>query len=71
MNHQEPRVSIAVLSWNSKDITKDCIESILENVKVPYELILIENASHDGSAEMIRKDYPQDKFPQIISIFND
>lgn len=66
-----PRVSIAVLSWNSKQITKDCIESVLREVKIPYELILIENASHDGSAEMIKQDYPAERFPQIISVFND
>lgn len=66
-----PRVSIAVLSWNSKQITKDCIESILREVTIPYELILIENASHDGSAEMIKQDYPNERFPQIRTVFND
>lgn len=67
----KPKVSIAVLSWNSMQITQDCIESVIKEVKVPYELILIENDSHDGSADMIRERYSQDKFPQIISVFND
>lgn len=66
-----PTVSIAVLSWNSKQITQDCIESILKELHdISYELILIENGSHDGSAEMIRDHYPSEKYPQIISVFN-
>lgn len=70
-NNESPIVSIAVLSWNSKQITQDCIESIIENVKIPYELILIENGSHDGSAEMIKDKFPSERYAQIRTIFND
>lgn len=66
-----PILSIAVLSWNSKEITKACIESIIKNVRIRYELILIENGSIDGSAEMIHQDYPSFRYPQIVTIFND
>ena len=70
--HTQPKLSIAVLSWNTKQITKDCIESIIRNVQgVTYELILIENASHDGSAEMIKQHFPTETYPQIRSVFND
>lgn len=66
-----PKVSIAVLSWNSKQITRDCLESIVRHVTgVTYELIVIENGSHDGSAEMIRQEFNSDRYPQIVTVFN-
>ncbi|MFA5994816.1 MAG: glycosyltransferase family 2 protein [Patescibacteria group bacterium] len=62
-------VSIIILSWNSKDITQACIDSILKNVKnIVYEIILIDNGSKDGSAEMIKERYINN--PNIVAVFN-
>jgi len=36
---------IIIPVWNQKDVTKNCIDSILRNTKYPYRLILIDNAS--------------------------
>lgn len=49
-----PKVSIIVLSYNQRKLTRECIESVLfssayENI----ELIVVDNASADGSAEML------------------
>lgn len=68
---QSPKLSIAVLSWNSLHITKECIDSIIKNVHgVSYEIILIDNASHDGSAEMIQQQYDNSAYPHIHCIYN-
>ena len=39
------KCDIIVPIWNELDITKRCIESILENTKFAYHLIIIDNAS--------------------------
>lgn len=40
---------IIIPIWNQLDATKECVESILKNTRVPYRLILIDNASDDGT----------------------
>ena len=47
-------VSIVVLSYNGKEITSLCIDSIQQSMPPDaYELVLIDNASEDGSQEWI------------------
>lgn len=50
------KVAIVILSYNSKEITKQCIESIRNNVnQTTYELIVIDNASTDGSVDYLNQ----------------
>lgn len=52
-------VSILVVSYNTKEETLECIESVLEQTKdVSYELIVLDNDSKDGSAEAIEEKFP-------------
>lgn len=61
-NVQVVPISIVVLSYNSKDITALCLESIRQNVYYKsYELIVIDNASTDSSVEWL-KEYEQSYF---------
>lgn len=66
-----PLVSIAVLSWNSKELTRECIASILQNVRdVSFELIIIDNASTDGSCEMLAAEFSAQRDQRIRLFFN-
>lgn len=52
-------VSIIIVNYNTKDLLKDCIESILlQTIDIEYEIIIVDNDSHDGSVEMLREEYP-------------
>jgi GT2 family glycosyltransferase len=51
-------VSIILLSYNSKDDLSECIPSIKAQTYENYEIILVDNASTDGSVDFIRKNYP-------------
>lgn len=56
-------LSIIVVNYNTKEFLRRCINSILENVskKLNYEIIVVDNASSDQSAEMVRKEFPKIK----------
>lgn len=55
-DNEWPKTSIVILSYNTLNITKECIESIRENLpKDEYELIIVDNASSDGSAEYLKQ----------------
>lgn len=54
------KLSIIVVSWNTCAILADCLASVYAHPPAdPFELILVDNASTDGSAEMVKRDFPQ------------
>lgn len=53
-------VSIIIVNFNTKQLTLDCISSILKSkTKYHYEIILVDNASSDGSVEAIHSEFPE------------
>lgn len=53
-------VSIIIVSWNTKDILRNCLQSISEQTdRIDFEVIVVDNASTDGSTAMVKKDFPQ------------
>lgn len=63
----EPLVSILVVNWNTRDVTLQCLRSLEEaRLGVPHEVILVDNASSDGSAGAIAE-----AFPNVQLIAND
>jgi len=51
----KPVISTLLLSYNRKHLLKKTIESYLKTISVPFELIIIDNASTDGSKEYIEE----------------
>jgi len=59
-------LSIIIVSYNTCEITRNCLQSIRDsNLQLSYEVIVVDNASTDGSVEMIEQE-----FPEIILIKN-
>jgi len=55
------RVSVVVLSWNTAELTAECLRSVeaaFERGEAQGELIVVENGSEDGSAELIANGFP-------------
>ncbi len=54
-----PDLSIIIISYNTKQYLKDCLESIKEHVTdgLDYEIIVVDNNSIDGSLEMLKNNY--------------
>ena len=52
-------VSIIIVSYNTKELTQNCIQSVFEQTKdIDFEVIVSDNGSSDGSIEMIKKNFP-------------
>ncbi len=52
-------VSIIIISYNTKSLTTKCIESIFKYTNdINYEVIVVDNASSDGTCTQIRELYP-------------
>ncbi|WP_455102072.1 glycosyltransferase family 2 protein [Prevotella nigrescens] len=50
-------VSIIIVNYNTYDLTAACIQSIIEHTKrISYEIIVVDNASTDGSKEKFERD---------------
>lgn len=50
-------VSIIIVNYNTKDLTLNCIDSIIKHTSgVEFEIVLVDNASHDGSQELFADD---------------
>jgi N-acetylglucosaminyl-diphospho-decaprenol L-rhamnosyltransferase len=53
-------LSIVIVNWNTRDLLTLCVQSVYDATSdLDFEIILVDNASTDGSAEMVRQDFPQ------------
>lgn len=53
-------LSIIIVNWNYERLLRDCLLSIKENpCDAPYEIIVVDNASDDGSRDMLRNEFPE------------
>lgn len=58
-------VSIIIVNYNTKQLTSNCIDSILQDITdINYEIIVLDNASNDGSIDFFKEKYSS---IQIIS----
>src|SRR5919109_4551083 len=54
-----PMVTVAVVSWNTRDLLDRCLRSLEPEVdRGLAEVWVVDNASTDGSAEMVRQRFP-------------
>ena len=55
-------LTIGVLSFNTIDLLRKCLKTIYKETKnIRYEIIVVDNASHDGSAMMVKNEFPNVK----------
>lgn len=60
------KVSFIIVSWNVKNDLYNCLKSIFNNkLQFPFEVIVVDNASTDGTAPFITAN-----FPEVIFISN-
>lgn len=57
-NHQSCQTSIIIVSYNAREKLRRCLDSISKNLTADAEVIVVDNASSEGNAEMVGKDFP-------------
>ena len=58
-NPAQMMVSVIIVSWNARDYLRQCLASLSsEACRYPMEIIVVDNASSDGSVECVKKQYP-------------
>ena len=50
-------LSVVVVNWNRKDLLRECLTSLTLQRERRFELILVDNGSTDGSAEMVEAEF--------------
>lgn len=54
-----PRVFIVLVIWNGKADTLACLASLREDRYPNFQVVVVDNASTDGSADVIRAEFPE------------
>ena len=57
-------LSILIVNWNSAHYLRPCLSSVFRQTRgIEFEVIVLDNASYDGSAQILK-----DEFPSVIFI---
>src|SRR5437588_11719631 len=53
-------VTVCIVNWNCRDLLRACLRSLLEQPQgVGLEVIVVDNASTDGAAELVAEEFPE------------
>lgn len=60
------RLSVVIVTWNVRDLATACIESVIRTTAgIPLEIVVIDNASTDGTVPFLRA-----RFPELVVLEN-
>ena len=52
-------LAVIIVSWNVRDLLASCLISLRADLTEGAQVIVVDNASSDGSAEMVRAEFPE------------
>ncbi|NIV31225.1 MAG: glycosyltransferase, partial [Anaerolineae bacterium] len=53
-------LGIIVVNYNVRDLLRDCLASVYDSRgDLSFDLCVVDNDSHDGSADMVADEFPQ------------
>lgn len=53
------RVCAVIVTYNRKKLLQECLQAVLSQTRPPDHVLVVDNASTDGTAEMVRQAFPQ------------
>ncbi len=56
---QKPEVSVVIISWNRREDVRESLRRLRAQSFSDIEVIVVDNASADGTSEMIEKEFPE------------
>jgi GT2 family glycosyltransferase len=69
MMNKTPKVAVIVLSWNGRDLTMACLQSLTESDYPEMDIYLVDNASSDDTVEAVKATF-RDKVKLIVNRTN-
>lgn len=61
------KASVIIVNWNGRHLLKECLDSVFAQKTKDFEVILVDNASTDGSVQFVKESYPEVKLIQNSS----
>jgi GT2 family glycosyltransferase len=58
-------VSVVVVAYNGRDLIGACLDSLLGQTYPATELVVVDNGSSDGTASLVRQDYPSARVVEL------
>lgn len=53
-------LSVIIVNYDTRDLLRDCLNSVYDSQgKLSFEVHLVDNASSDGSVDMVQSEFPQ------------
>ncbi len=52
-------LGVVILNWNTRDLLRDCLRSVFSSRGIGCRVVVVDNASPDGSADMVAAEFPQ------------
>ncbi|MGC9356934.1 MAG: glycosyltransferase family 2 protein [Anaerolineae bacterium] len=59
-------LDVIIVNYNTRDLLKRCLETVFDSTGVDFRVCVVDNASADGSTEMVARD-----FPEVLLIANE
>lgn len=56
----QKKTAVVVVTYNRKELLKECLEALVRQNQPNCEIIVVDNASTDGTSEMINRRFPHD-----------
>lgn len=57
-----PAISVIIVTWNAKKYVRECLHSLRsQSAKLGAEVIVVDNASSDGTPDVVREEFPEVK----------
>jgi len=62
---------VVVVNWNRRDLLKECLQSLKQQqVNQPFEVVVVDNGSDDGSLEMVLSESQGNPLVQVVLLRN-
>lgn len=52
-------LGIIIVNWNTRDLLRTCLRTVFASAGATFAVVVVDNASTDGSAAMVREEFPQ------------
>jgi GT2 family glycosyltransferase len=65
-DNKQPKIVVIILTWNQRDTTLRCIESLVPVNQDEYQILIWDNGSEDGTVQSV-----QDAYPTVLTHHNE